>query len=157
MTESYNSTETNPTDHASLPTPVFDANASASAQPVEPIRGGSRISSLRNRFRSVSSRIDGQSRMLAVVILIGLITGALAGMLLVNIARSGQPATVSEVPVNEPASEMPVTEAQKLDTFAAGLGGSDVQSIAPTATRNRRPRSRVRTSRPRAYRVAVVR
>jgi hypothetical protein len=95
--------------------------------------------------------------MLAVVILIGLITGALAGMLLVNIARSGQPATVSEVPVNEPASEIPVIEAQKLDTFAATLGGSDVQSVAPAATRNRRPRSRVRTSRPRAYRVAVIR
>ena len=156
MTESYNSTETNPTDHASLPTPIFDAHASASAQPVEPIRS-SRILNWRNRVRSLSRRIDGQSRMLAVVILIGLITGALAGMLLVNIARSGQPATVSEVPVNEPASEMPATEAQKLDTFAAVLDGSEVQSVAPTATRNRRPRSRVRTSRPRAYRVAVIR
>jgi hypothetical protein len=156
MPESYNSTETNQTDHASLPTPVFDANTSASAQPVEPIRSG-RISSLRNKFRSVSSSINGQTRILAVVILIGLITGALAGMLLVNIARSGQPATVAEVLAREPASEIPVTEAQQLDTFAAALGGSDVQSVAPTATRNRRPRSRVRTSRPRAYRVAVIR
>ena len=156
MTESYNSTETNQPDHA-LPTPVFDANTSASAQPVEPLRSSSRISSLRNKFRSVSSRINGQTRILAVVILIGLITGALAGMLLVNIARSGQPATVAEVPAREPASEMPVTEAQKLDTFAAALGGSDEQSVAPTVTRNRRPRSRVRASRPRAYRVAVIR
>lgn len=151
-----NSTKTSPTDHASLPTPVFDANASASAQPVEPIRS-SRISNWRNRVRSLSRRIDGQSRMLAVVILVGLITGALAGMLLVNIARTGQPETVSEVPVNEPASEMPATEAQKLDTFAAALDGSDVESVVPTVTRNRRPRSRVRTSRPRAYRVAVIR
>lgn len=156
MTESYNSTETNQKDHASLPTAVFDANASASAQPVEPIHR-TRGSSLREKFRAANRHISGQSRLLAVVILIGLITGALAGMLLVNIARSGQPATVSEVPVNEPASEMPATEAQKLDTFAAALGGSDVQAVAPTATRNRRPRSRVRTNRPRAYRVAVIR
>jgi len=156
MTESYNSTETNQTDHASLPTPVFDADTSASAQPVEPIRSG-RISSLRNRFRSVSSRINGQTRILGAVILIGLITGALAGMLLVNIARSGQTATVAEVPAREPASEMPVTEAQKLDTFAAELGGSDVQTVPSTATRNRRPRARVRTNRPRAYRVAIIR
>jgi hypothetical protein len=95
--------------------------------------------------------------MLAVVVLIGLITGALAGMLLVNIARSEQPPTVSEVPVNEPAAEIPVTETQKLDSFAAALGGRDVQTASPTVTRNRRPRARVRSSRPRAYRVAVIR
>jgi hypothetical protein len=155
MTDNRNSTETNQTDDASLSTPLFDANASASAQPVEPIRR-SRISSLREKVRSASSRINGQSRMLAVVILIGLITGALAGMLLVNIARTSQPAVV-EAPANEPASEISATEEQKLDTFAAELAGSDLQTVPPTVARNRKPRARVRTSRPRAYRVAVIR
>jgi hypothetical protein len=156
MIEGHNSTNTNPTEHATLPTPLFDADASASAQPVEPIHR-SRISNWRNRFPLLSRRINGQPRMLIVVILIGLIIGALAGMLLVNIAGSGRPETVSEAPVNEPAPEMPVTEAQKLDTFAAALGGRDVQTASPTVTRNRRPRSRVRPSRPRAYRVAIIR
>jgi len=156
MTEGYDSIETNQIDHATLTTPLFDANASASAQPVEPIRS-SRVSKISNRLRSVSGRIDGQSRMVAVVILIGLITGALAGMLLVNIARTGPPATVSEVPSNEPASEIPVSEAQKLETFAAALGGREVSAVPSTVTRNRRPRVRVRTNRPRAYRVAIIR
>lgn len=156
MTESYNSIETNQPDHSTLPAPLFDANASASAQPVEPIRSSS-LSKIGNRVRSVSRRIDGQSRMLAVVILIGLITGALAGMLLVNLARPSAPATVSEVPSNEPGSEIPVSEAQKLDTFSAALGGGEVSAVSSTVTRNRRPRSRVRTTRHRAYRVAVIR
>ena len=153
MTENRKLRETNQTDYTSLPTPLFDANASASAQPVEPIRS-TRISNLNQRLRAVSSRINGQSRMLVAVIIIGLITGALAGMLLVNSARKGQPETVAELPVDAPATEIPVSKSQELDTFAAALGASEVQS---TVTRNRRPRSRVRTSRPRAYRVAVIR
>jgi hypothetical protein len=64
---------------------------------------------------------------------------------------------VVEVPANGAVSEMPVTEAQKLDNFAAELGGSNVQAVPSTVTRNRRPRARVRTSRPRAYRVAIIR
>ncbi len=156
MTEGHDSTETNPINHATLPTPLFDADASASAQPVEPIRS-SRLSRISNRVHSVSRRIDGQSRMLAVVVLIGLITGALAGMLLVNIARTGPPATVAEVPAREPAPEMPVTETEKLDSFAAALGGREAQTVPSTVTRNRRPRVRVRTNRPRAYRVAIIR
>ena len=156
MTDNRNSIETNHTDIASLSTPLFDAHSSASAQPVEPIRR-IRISTLRGRLGSVSRRVNGQLPMLAVVILIGLIAGALAGMLLVNIARTGQPAAVLEVPANGAVSEMPVTEAQKLDNFAAELGGSDVQTGPSMVTRNRRPRARIRTSRPRAYRVAIIR
>ncbi len=156
MTENRKPIETNQIDDTSLPAPLFDADASASAQPVEPIRS-SGFSNLRERFAAVSRRINGQSRVLAVVILIGLITGALVGMLLVNIARTSAPPAVEEVSVSAPASETPTTEAQKLDTFAAELGGSEVQAVSATATRNRRPRSRVRTTRPRAYRVAVIR
>jgi len=157
MPGSYNSTETDQTHQTSLPTPVFDANASASAQPVEPIRSRSRISNLRNTFRSVSSGINGQKRILWAVILIGLITGALAGMLLANIARTGQPATLAAVPATEPPTEMPVTETRHLDAFAVELAGSDGQTALSTATRQRRPRGRVRSNRPRAYRVAVIR
>lgn len=157
MPESYNSTKTNQTHQASLPTPVFDANASASAQPVEPIRSRGRISTLRNTFRSVSNGINGQKRILWAVILIGLITGTLAGMLLVNIARTGQPATVAEVPATEPTTEMPVTETRHLDAFAAELAGSDGQTALTTATSQRRPRGRVRSNRQRAHRVAIIR
>lgn len=157
MTEGYNSTETNQSHHASLSAPVFDANASAGAQPVEPIHSRSRIFNLRNTFRSVSSGINGQTRILWAVILIGLITGTLAGMLLVNIARTGQTATVAEVPAAEQATEMPVTETRHLDSFAAELAGSDGQTALSTATRQRIPRGRARSNRPRAYRVAIIR
>ena len=156
MSEGYDPRETNPIDHGTLPTPLFDADASASAQPVEPIRSSS-LSKFSNRVRSVSRRIDGQSRVLAVVVLIGLITGALAGMLLVNIARTGPPATVAEVPAKDPAPQIPVTETQKLDSFAAALGGREIQTVPSAVTRNGRPRVRVRTNRPRAYRVAIIR
>jgi len=157
MTEGYNSTETNQSHHASLSAPVFDANASASAQPVEPIHSRSRIFNLRNTLHSLSRGITGQTRILWAVILIGLITGTLAGMLLVNFARTGQPATVTEVPATEPPTEMPVAETRHLDAFAAELAGSDGQTALSTATRHRRPRGRARSNRPRAYRVAIIR
>jgi hypothetical protein len=94
--------------------------------------------------------------MLAVVILIGLITGALAGMLLVNMARS-KPASDLEVHAKEPVSEVPAAEKQKLDAFADELATATVQTVSPAGTRNRRPRTRIRANRPRAYRVAIIR
>jgi hypothetical protein len=154
MTEDRNQKEPIQSDE-SLPPPIFDANASASAQPVEPIRR-SAVSRWRDRLRSLSGGITGQSRMLAAVILIGLITGALAGVLLVNTARS-KPASDLEVHANEPVSEIPATEKQKLDAFADELATGTVQTVSPAGTRDRRPRARVRSHRPRAYRVAILR
>lgn len=154
MTEDRDQKEVIQSD-ASLPTPVFDANASASAQPVERIPR-STASRWRDKLHAVGGSITGQSRMLVVVILIGLIAGALAGVLLVNMARS-KPASDLEVHANEPVSEMPAAEKQKLDAFADELAPGTVQTVSPAGTRNRRPRTRVRANRPRAYRVAIIR
>ncbi len=139
----------------SLPTPIFDANASATAQPVEPLRS-STTSGWRDKLRSLTGGVTGQSRVLAVVVLIGLITGALAGFLLVNIQRT-RPASDLEVHANEPVPEIPAAEKQKLDSFADELAVGEVQTVSQAGTRNRRPKVRVRTNRPRAYRVAIIR
>ncbi|MEK6281796.1 MAG: hypothetical protein AABN95_15690 [Acidobacteriota bacterium] len=156
MTDDRNSVEFNQPQDPSLPTPLFDANASASAQPVEPIRR-SRISILRQKVGSLRSSMSSQSRALALVIIVGLTIGALGGLVLVNLARNSQQPAVLVAPSNDSAPEIRDAEAQKLDTFAAGLTGRSVQPSAPVITRTGKARTRWRTNRPRAYRVAVIR
>jgi hypothetical protein len=134
-------------------TPRFDAVASANAQPVQPIRV-TRSSRLANRLSSLRGHFSRQSRVLAAVVVIGLITGALAGILMVNLFRSGPPAAVDEASASQ-VSEIPPADTKTLDTFAAELGNADLVATPP-GNRNRRTR-RGNGNRPRAYRVAVLR
>jgi hypothetical protein len=156
MTDDRNSIEINQAEDASLPTPLFDANASASAQPVEPIRR-SRMSILTQRVGLLGNYMSSQSRALAVVIIIGLTAGSLGGIVLVNFDRSSQQPAVLAAPSTVSAPEVPDAEAQKLDIFAAELAGTSEQPFAPSITRTGKARTRWRTNRPRAYRVTVIR
>lgn len=151
----------NHTAEGSLPPPRFDGQATARAQPVEPIHfDAERVhKSMFARWLqwlpSLTGHIGSQSRALAVVVIIGLITGALGGVLLVNGARTSEP-PVAETPIDA-GSEISASEARQLDAFAAEFGGAGVQTTIPAVTRSRRSRGRARLNRPRAYRVAIIR
>jgi hypothetical protein len=144
--------------------PRFDAETSAKAQPVEPIRPN-RFSSVANSLRSLRKRANGQVRVLTAVVIVGLITGALAGILLVKLARNNQ--TTAEINT-EPAkvSEIQATEARALDAYASELS-SEIDTPRPSSGQlaaqpfgkqlGKYGRARRATDRPRAYRVAVIR
>jgi hypothetical protein len=140
-----------------LPPPQFDANASANAQPVQPIRWA-RVAAWSEYARSLGRAIAKRSRTLAVVVIAGLATGTLGGMAWVQHSQ-----VANESPaMNESVSELPGAASQDEQPGAAVIGGSDLQRtgsmIAGPTTRIRRSRTRGRSSRaPRAYRVAVIR
>ena len=147
----------------SLPPPLFDDLASATAQPVEPIHSQGEpvhrrgIGGWIQRLGSLNGHISTQSRALAIVVVIGLITGALGGLLLVNAAKtSPQPALV-ETTSGEAISEITANEAQQLDGLATQLEGAEAQSTTPTISRGRKSKIPPRSNRPRAYRVAIIR
>jgi hypothetical protein len=149
----------NQTDDASG-TPLFDERASARAQPVEPIHlvaepvHQNAINVWHERIGAVASFLGTQTRALAVVVVVGLITGAVGGLLLVNAARNDQDSVVVETPSPDPAAELSTSETQNLDAFATELG-ANAQALRPAIKRIARGRSR--SNRPRAYRVAIIR
>lgn len=136
----------------SLPPPRFDAHASASAKPVEPIQRN-RLSAVRERLSSLGSRISGQSRALLLVIVIGLLTGAVGGMFLVKVVKSSTP-DAPPAPAMSAESGIGAAEIQQLDAFATELA-ADAQSRVRSTSRTRRVRQR--SNGVSAYRVAVIR
>jgi hypothetical protein len=165
-----NSTQFMDEPEAQLSPPRFDENASANAQPVQPIPA-SRVAAWRQHAGSVWRAIGKRSRTLAVVVIAGLATGTLGGMAWVQHrqATSGSPA------MNESVSELPGAASQDEQPGAPVIGGPDVQStgsmITGPTTRIRKSRTRARSGRSpqpsisagvrdrasRAYRVAVIR
>jgi len=136
-----------------LPPPRFDDRATANAQLVQPIPT-SRVSALIQAVSSVRRAITGSSKALALVVIAGLVTGTLGGMAWV---KHRQVTDVS-LPVNESLFDVTPADSQNEEPRAEVFGVRDLQSASPTATRIRKGRSRVRSSRaPRAYRVAVLR
>jgi len=135
--------------------PRFDAEASANAQPVEPISPAR--SSLKDKLRSLRNHANSQVRVLVAVVIVGLITGALAGMFLVKVARSEQTtAQFYTEPVEVSATQS--TETRTLEVFASELSSEiakPVQSLSQPSGKYGRARRTI--NRPRAYRVAVIR
>ncbi len=150
----------NHTDEGTLKTPIFDESANARARPVEPIQFGSepihqnRLNLWRARMSSVSGFLGNQTRALAVVVVIGLITGAAGGLLLVNASRGDRPQEVVDTLGTDPDSVLSTKETGNLDAFASELSAAS-QTQRPTIKRKARVRSR--SNKPRAYRVAIIR
>lgn len=150
----------NQTGKGSLATPLFDDSASARARPVEPIQLGAEpvhrnpFKGWRGRISSIPKALGNQTRALVVVVLIGLITGAVGGFLLVKAARGDSQAVVAETLSNEPNAELTANETQNLDAFASELSTA-AQTQRTTLKRNTRVRPR--SNKPRAYRVAIIR
>ncbi len=127
----------------SLSPPLFDDRASAQAQPVTPIP--------RSRFAIAGEYIRKifmtGSRSLAFIVVLGLATGTLAGMALVQTQKDS-------VPANEEVSLFATEDEQWMGANVAAQG---LTTMTPTIRRPVRSRIRPSNRRPRAYRVAVIR
>jgi len=133
--------------------PRFDEKAAANAQPVKPIRM-SRISVLAASLRQA---VTSRSRALALVVIAGLATGALAGMALVKEPQVSAESPTGNHSVSELAPADPLNDSQNQEPRAGGFGDTGLQS-ASAGTGIRRSRSRLRSSRgARAHRVAILR
>lgn len=153
MVDKRNSTQ-NSENH--LPKPIFDASASARARPVEPLQPNEAVDSgllrvWRNRFDTVTNFLGSQTRALAIVVVIGLITGSVGGVLLVNAARSNEQPVMIESFSSDSASSQ--NETERLDAFASKLTAAT--STSPTI--ERKAKGRFKSNKPRAYRVAIIR
>lgn len=135
--------------HAELKTPRFDEHASAKAQPVTPIPK----SRLTIFFKNASQLFTSGFRSLALVVALGVATGALAGMALVKDGPSSLPG-----PEQQASVLRDVERPETLDLQDAEVG---VYGFQNSASRTRGPiirRSRVQSNgQPRAYRFAVIR
>jgi hypothetical protein len=132
-----------------LSTPRFDEHASAKAQPVTPIPK-SRITIL---FERAEQLFTHSSRSVAMIVALGVATGALVGMALVKEPQSSVPGESQQASVLSD-----VESSQILEWRDAEVG---VYGIQNSVSRHRRPmvrRSRVQNDgQPRAYRFAVIR
>jgi len=134
--------------------PRFDRKASVTARPVEPLSRND-SANWKQRFGSVRQLVNGQTRALAIVVIMGLATGTLGGMLL---AKRNQPAVESSPMQSESVSEVPIGEAQQLDSFAGELNETPGSTHGSGAVRIRKTRPRVRSHQAsRAYRAGVIR
>jgi hypothetical protein len=132
-----------------LSTPRFDEHTSAKARPVRPIPK-SRVTIF---FEKAGQLFTNSSRSLALIVALGVATGALVGMALVKEPQSSLPGE------SEQASVLTdVESSQILEWRDAEVG---VYGIQNAASRHRRPmirRSRVHNDgQARAYRFAVIR
>jgi hypothetical protein len=149
-------TAAEPSTNQAPPPPRFDAHASASAQPVQPltlIRGSGPARWLQ-RARHVQQAITTRTKTLVIVVVAGLVLGAASGALL---ARR-----------NDPASRKAVIEESGIETAAAGqaiektpadTSGEDrAMDLGHTiqTERIRRHRYSPRRGALRAYRFAVI-
>ena len=141
MVDRNRSTITTPSE---LQSPRFDEHAHLKAQPVTPIPK-SRTTMF---VESLAQVFSGGARSLALIVVLGIATGALLGMSLVSDSGARPPAA-------DQASVLPQIEQPLLmEDAAAGVYGIQ-------AARNRRSiirRSRAQSDgQPRAYRFAVIR
>jgi hypothetical protein len=139
-----------------LPPPRFDERATAKAQPVQPIPAD-RVSAWRKGVAYFNRAFTSSSRALVLVVIAGLMTGTLGGMVWV---KERQVTDVS-LPANESVSELAPADtpnaSQKDEPRAEVFGVTNLQDGNP-ARQIRKGRSRTKSSRgPRAYRVAVIR
>lgn len=140
-------------------TPLFDESASARARPVEPIHLDAEpihqnlFNAWRGRMSSLATLLGNQTRALAIVVVIGLITGAVGGLLLVNAAKANREAQLVDTLPNDPAANVSTNETQNLDAFASQLSTA-AQSPRPV---RRKAKGRFHSNKPRAYRVAIIR
>ncbi len=164
MINDQGKSDTAETEPELSPSPAhFDREASITAQPVEPLAGGHVADSkLRPGFRG--DLVAGHTRALVAVVVLGLASGALGGMLLAKRSEQAPEASAiaSEVSGVESRKALVETgkegqdESQKLNSFAAQLNAASGKERLPVA-RTRKSR-RVRTNRaPRAYRLGVIR
>lgn len=140
MVDRNGSTTTTP----ELQSPRFDEHAHLRAQPVTPIPK-SRTTLL---FESLGQVFSGGARSLALIVVLGIATGALLGMSLVS--NFGE-----RPPADDQASALPqVGETLPMEDAAAGIYGIQAASNRRSVIR----RSRVQSDgQPRAYRFAVIR
>jgi len=136
-----------------LSTPRFDERATANAQPVQPIPRD-RVSAFHPFVTSIRLGITRRSRALVLVVMAGLVTGALLGMAWVN-----EPSlTVSSPPSQQAVSEVAPINSPNEEPRADVLGVTNFQNANPATVAIPRARLRVRSNRGnRAYRVAVLR
>lgn len=136
-------------NQSELPTPKFDEHASAKAQPVTPITK-SRVTIF---VEKASQLFTSGPRSLALVVALGIATGALAGMAIVKDGPSSLPG-----PEEQASVLRDVDRPETLDLQDAEVG---VYGFQNSASRTRGPiirRSRVQSDgQPRAYRFAVIR
>lgn len=136
----------------SLSPPCFDEEASANAQPVQPIHAG-RLSALRNRVASFQRSVVTKFGAFILVVIGGLMTGALGGITLVKVGQ----VTKASPAVSETVSEVAPPSNLFPEEPGAEVVGVQEMRIIPE-NRIRRDPSRFRSRRmPRAYLVDVLR
>jgi hypothetical protein len=129
-----------------LTQPTFDDHASANARPVMPIRKNG-LTKMKEWF---AGSLAAGTKSLVLVIALGLAAGTLAGLALVR-QRETNPLVDKEH-----VSSVPQTSTTDLPIISTGAYG--LQTAEQSFQRVRRFRPRVQaSSRPRAYRVAVIR
>ena len=130
-------------NQSELPPPRFDEHAHLRAQPVRPIKKN-RITQLFERFFADSSRS------VALIVILGFLTGALIGVSLV-----GQNTSARE-PTDQALVLEPEKEAVQLQDAEVGVYGIQAgrANIRPAGSRRTRVPS---IGQPRAYRFAVIR
>lgn len=142
-------------EQVDLPPPRFDGDASANAQPVQPlpISGPARWM---QRARDAQRKLGATWKSVALVALAGLVIGAASGAMLAKRHPSSLlPTAVSEEAIVETGdTENTIKEASSTPE-ATGIG--DAMAVQRETTRIRRHRPALRARRePRAYRVAVL-
>ena len=132
-----------------LPTPTFDEHASAKAQPVMPIRKsiGTRL------FENVSQLFTSSSRSLALVVALGIATGAVVGMALVKEPQSSLAGAHQSDSVLANGQAHPIPELQVAEIGVYGIQDSSSRNRRSTVRRSRVPYE----GKYRAYRFAVIR
>lgn len=135
-------------NHAELSTPRFDEHASAKAQPVMPIRKIS-VSRL---LENVNQQFTNGVGSLALVVALGIVTGAVVGMALVKEPQ------FSLAGANEQVSVLADVESPQIQEWQVAVGVYGIQNSAARHRRSVVRRSRVpNDGQNRAYRFAVIR
>ena len=130
-------------NQSELPPPRFDEHAHLKAQPVMPIRK-SRITPLFEKFSADSSKLIG------LIVILGLLTGALIGVSLVG-QNTSAPETTDQAFVFEPEKE-----ALQLQDAEVGVYGIQTERTNDRSGRSGRARL-PNNEQPSAYRFAVIR
>lgn len=130
-------------NQSELPPPRFDAHAHLKAQPVMPIR--------KNRFTLLFEKLSADSsRSLALIVILGFLTGTLIGVSLVG-QNTSPPEAIDQASVVEPEKE-----AFQLQDAAVGAYGIQTERANIRSGGGRRARV-PNIGPPRAYRFAVIR
>ena len=130
-------------NQSELPPPRFDEHAHLRAQPVRPIRKN-RITQLFEKFFADSSRS------LALIVILGFLTGALIGLSLVG-QNTSAPEPTDQALVVEPEKEALQLQDAEVGVYGIQTGRTDIRAAGSR-------RARVSSmGQPRAYRFAVIR